>query len=106
MRQFLDHIDRAKGIYKYRWGDAPIHSLALSVFCPVEQLHHFSDISYVHKQRKNFARGDLSVFWTLTDAAYELGIVLCGLLFILSWALAIGVWTHRRCQRTPRVAAA
>ena len=31
-----------------RWGDAPVHSIAASLFLPRDKLHFFSDIGYRH----------------------------------------------------------
>ena len=45
---FFDYLDGLGGIYKYRWGDAPIHTLALSIFLPDTKIHCFKDISYKH----------------------------------------------------------
>lgn len=42
------HLDRQGGFYYERWGDAPIHSLAVHLLLPPGKLHHFSDIGYHH----------------------------------------------------------
>jgi hypothetical protein len=39
---------QAGGFYIERWGDAPVHSLALAMFAEPEQLHQFEDIGYSH----------------------------------------------------------
>lgn len=31
-----------------RWGDAPVHSIAASIFLNRSQIHHFEDIGYRH----------------------------------------------------------
>ena len=31
-----------------KWGDAPVHSLAATLFLSPSELHHFSDFGYVH----------------------------------------------------------
>lgn len=46
---YFEYLDRSGGIYKYRWGDAPIHLLAVSIFIPEEHVHKFSDIPYQHQ---------------------------------------------------------
>lgn len=46
---YFNYLDKAGGIYKYRWGDAPIHLLAISMFVPDNQVHKFSDIAYQHQ---------------------------------------------------------
>ncbi|MFZ3060709.1 MAG: hypothetical protein WA102_13365 [Candidatus Methanoperedens sp.] len=51
-RDFMDYfnyLDRAGGIYKYRWGDESIHFFAISMFIPENQVHKFSDIAYQHQ---------------------------------------------------------
>lgn len=46
---YFDHLDKAGGFYYERWGDAPIHSLAASLFLNKSQLHFFDDIGYKHE---------------------------------------------------------
>ena len=48
-KEYIDFIDRLGGIYYYRWGDAPIKSIAVSMFAPKRQIHHFKDIGYHHQ---------------------------------------------------------
>ncbi|KAK5658028.1 hypothetical protein OQA88_2583 [Cercophora sp. LCS_1] len=48
-QELFDHLDRAGGFYDERWGDAPVHSLAVHLLLPPEKLHHFSDIGYHHE---------------------------------------------------------
>jgi alpha 1,2-mannosyltransferase len=31
-----------------RWGDAPVHSIAASLFLPKDRIHFFEDIGYTH----------------------------------------------------------
>ncbi|CCH57847.1 hypothetical protein TBLA_0A00470 [Henningerozyma blattae CBS 6284] len=47
-RHFFDFLDREGGFFYERWGDAPIHSIAASMFLPKEKIHHFKDIGYHH----------------------------------------------------------
>jgi len=47
-RSFVDYVDRLGGIYYHRWGDAPIKSIAISMFLSEKQVHHFDDIGYEH----------------------------------------------------------
>jgi len=47
-RAYFDHIDQNGGIYTRRWGDAPIKSIAVSLFVPPEEVHRFGDIGYRH----------------------------------------------------------
>ncbi len=46
---YFNYLDKAGGIFKYRWGDHIIHFLAISMFIPENQLHKFSDIAYQHQ---------------------------------------------------------
>ncbi|KAF0483981.1 glycosyltransferase family 15 protein [Gigaspora margarita] len=40
--------DQAGGFYYERWGDAPVHSIALAMFLEKSQIHFFNDIAYMH----------------------------------------------------------
>lgn len=46
---YVDYIERLGGIYYTRWGDAPIKSLAVSMFVPWAETYNFKDIGYKHK---------------------------------------------------------
>ena len=48
-RNYIDVIDRAKGIFLHRWGDAPIKTWGISLFVPMDKIHYFSDINYFHR---------------------------------------------------------
>lgn len=49
-RNFIDYIDELGGIYHYRWVDAAIKTIAVSMFVglPRHETHHFKDIKYEH----------------------------------------------------------
>jgi len=47
--QFFDFLDRKGGFYYERWGDAPVHSIAVSLFLRKEQTHFFDEIGYRHE---------------------------------------------------------
>jgi alpha 1,2-mannosyltransferase len=51
--QYFDYLDRAGGFFYERWGDAPVHTLAVAMLLPVEQIHHFEDIGYSHEGAYN-----------------------------------------------------
>lgn len=51
--KFISYLDELGGIYRYRWGDAPIKTLAVSLFAPLSQVHYFEDIVYDHGGMKN-----------------------------------------------------
>ncbi|QEU59615.1 Ktr1 [Kluyveromyces lactis] len=46
--KFFDHLDHAGGFFYERWGDAPVHSIAASLFLDKNQIHHFNDVGYYH----------------------------------------------------------
>jgi len=47
-RDFMQMIDESKGIYMLRWGDAPIHTIAVGMLLTKSDIHSFSDIGYTH----------------------------------------------------------
>ncbi|KAH9050757.1 glycosyltransferase family 15 protein [Lactarius hengduanensis] len=47
--RFFDFLDKKGGFYYERWGDAPVHSIAASIFLRKEQTQFFSDIGYRHE---------------------------------------------------------
>jgi alpha 1,2-mannosyltransferase len=48
-QKYIDYIDRLGGIYFSRWGDAPIKTIAVSLFLPLAETHYFSDVLYQHQ---------------------------------------------------------
>ncbi|ODV79818.1 glycosyltransferase family 15 protein [Suhomyces tanzawaensis NRRL Y-17324] len=45
---FFNYLDKTGGFYYERWGDAPVHSIALNVLADKNKIHHFEDIGYFH----------------------------------------------------------
>lgn len=45
---YFEHLDKAGGFFYERWGDAPIHSIAASLFLPKDKIHYFEDVGYRH----------------------------------------------------------
>ncbi|KAI8364122.1 glycosyltransferase family 15 protein [Blakeslea trispora] len=45
---FFDYLDRSGGFFYERWGDAPVHSIAVSLFLNKSEVHFFDDIGYKH----------------------------------------------------------
>eukprot|EP00658_Telonema_sp_P-2_P048477 TRINITY_DN3687_c0_g5_i5.p1 TRINITY_DN3687_c0_g5~~TRINITY_DN3687_c0_g5_i5.p1 ORF type:complete len:1054 (+),score=180.25 TRINITY_DN3687_c0_g5_i5:410-3571(+) len=45
---WMKAIRESRGIYTHRWGDAPIRTLAVSMFVPQKKVHRFSDLGYSH----------------------------------------------------------
>lgn len=46
--RYFDYLDRSGGFFYERWGDAPVHSLAVGMFLDRSQVHFFNDIGYRH----------------------------------------------------------
>jgi hypothetical protein len=49
-QNYIEYVDSLGGIFYYRWGDAPIKTLALSMFVPLNKTHAFLNIPYRHKE--------------------------------------------------------
>lgn len=47
-QDYFRYLDAKGGFYSERWGDAPVHTLAVHMLLPPEKIHHFSDIGYEH----------------------------------------------------------
>lgn len=47
--KYFDHIDRAGGFYYSRWGDAPIHTIGVSMLLPKDSLLFLQNTGYYHK---------------------------------------------------------
>ncbi|MCQ4333131.1 hypothetical protein KM295_06460 [Natronomonas sp. F2-12] len=60
VQDYLRAIDQSGGIYKYRWGDAPIHTLATKMFMESDKIHEFEDIKYTHSGWSNYDKTSLS----------------------------------------------
>ncbi|AMD20789.1 HDR047Cp [Eremothecium sinecaudum] len=47
-RTYFDFLDKSGGFFYERWGDAPVHSIAASLFLDKEELHFFDGFGYYH----------------------------------------------------------
>lgn len=47
-QKYFQYLESTGGFYKERWGDAPVHSLAVAMMLSREELHYFRDIGYKH----------------------------------------------------------
>ncbi|ELU17832.1 hypothetical protein CAPTEDRAFT_53752, partial [Capitella teleta] len=47
-QDYIQYIDRSGGIFYHRWGDAPVKSLALSLFMPPKSIHCYGNVGYQH----------------------------------------------------------
>ncbi|KAG0675599.1 hypothetical protein C6P42_001605 [Pichia californica] len=45
---YFQYLDKSGGFFYERWGDAPVHSIAASLFLNRNKLHFFKDIGYIH----------------------------------------------------------
>lgn len=45
---YYEYLEKDGGFYRERWGDAPVHSIAVAMFLEREELHYFRDIGYKH----------------------------------------------------------
>ncbi|CAK9438184.1 uncharacterized protein LODBEIA_P24610 [Lodderomyces beijingensis] len=45
---YFQYLSKAGGFHYERWGDAPVHSIGLSLLADKHQIHHFDDIGYYH----------------------------------------------------------
>jgi alpha 1,2-mannosyltransferase len=48
---YFDYLDKAGGFFYERWGDAPVHSIAVGLLLNQDELHYFGDIGYRHMDR-------------------------------------------------------
>ncbi|THU96600.1 glycosyl transferase [Dendrothele bispora CBS 962.96] len=55
---FFKYLDDTGGFYYERWGDAPVHSIAVSLFAPKDRLHFFRDIGYRHEPFQHCPNGE------------------------------------------------
>ncbi|ODQ57567.1 glycosyltransferase family 15 protein [Wickerhamomyces anomalus NRRL Y-366-8] len=45
---FFNYLDKKGGFYYERWGDAPVHTLGVSLLMDKDEIHYFEDIGYYH----------------------------------------------------------
>ncbi|CCH46659.1 Glycolipid 2-alpha-mannosyltransferase [Wickerhamomyces ciferrii] len=46
--KYFEYLDKNGGFFYERWGDAPVHSIAASLFLPQDRVHYFKEIGYFH----------------------------------------------------------
>ncbi|KAI8147147.1 nucleotide-diphospho-sugar transferase [Fennellomyces sp. T-0311] len=46
--EYFEHLDKAGGFFYERWGDAPVHSIAVAMMLKKSEVHFFNDIGYKH----------------------------------------------------------
>lgn len=47
-QDYFNYLENSGGFYRERWGDAPVHSLAVAMMLNREEIHYFRDIGYKH----------------------------------------------------------
>lgn len=47
-QDYFSYLDRAGGFFYERWGDAPVHAIAVGMMADRDQVHYFKDIGYFH----------------------------------------------------------
>jgi hypothetical protein len=47
-RAYMQYIDNLGGIYTLRWGDAPLHTIGVTMMLDRDSIHAFTDIGYRH----------------------------------------------------------
>lgn len=47
-QSYFEHLDRSGGFFYERYGDAPVHTLSVSMFLPKHRVWFFRDIGYSH----------------------------------------------------------
>jgi mannosyltransferase len=92
---YFQYLEESGGFYKERWGDAPVHSLAVGFLLNLNQLHYFRDIGYQHttirhcpanhRNQEPYTPADsflasenydrkLDNYWKKTDAIKDYGV--------------------------------
>ena len=47
--RWREEVEKSGRIFTHRWGDAPIHTVGVTMALKSEEIHRFSDIAYVNK---------------------------------------------------------
>lgn len=47
-KSYYEFLENSHGFFAERWGDAPVHSLAVGMFLNLSEIHYFRDIGYKH----------------------------------------------------------
>lgn len=51
---FFEYLSETGGFYYERWGDAPIHSIAVALLLDKDEIFHFEDVGYYHTPFRTF----------------------------------------------------
>jgi len=78
VQDFLRDFDNNGFIFKYRWSDLLVQSLAVKLFSTQEKVHHFQDFTYAHNSKSpetiNFGilqSGKGLSLYNLTDPSWK-----------------------------------
>ncbi|KAG2218965.1 hypothetical protein INT45_008389, partial [Circinella minor] len=64
---YFRHLDQAGGFFYERWGDAPVHSIAVALMLSSKEVHWFYDIGYKHD---NFEHCPTEPEWLVHGKCY------------------------------------
>ncbi|KIY44177.1 glycosyltransferase family 15 protein [Fistulina hepatica ATCC 64428] len=84
--KYFEHLDAAGGFYYERWGDAPVHGIAVSLLLDRKRIHHFADFAYEHTEweqcpaEPDYSRGRCSCDYSQSMAVRNLKYV--GMAFV------------------------
>ncbi|KAK7025978.1 hypothetical protein VNI00_015808 [Paramarasmius palmivorus] len=57
-QKFFEFLESKGGFYYERWGDAPVHSIAVALFAPRDKIHFFNDVGYRHPPFEHCPKGE------------------------------------------------
>lgn len=50
---YFEFLDKKGGFFYERWGDAPVHTLAVTIMAPAERIHFVANTGYYHKPNQD-----------------------------------------------------
>jgi mannosyltransferase len=68
---WIDYLENSGGFYYERWGDAPVHTLGVSLFADKNDIHWFRDIGYKHHPYINCPNSDQCSGCIIGDFTYD-----------------------------------
>lgn len=95
MKQFLKASDGEEanfGIYRYRWGDAPLRAMLLGVFATASQVYQLNEFDYVHPSSSlhlNGKKKEVCSVFLFEPLQFIFLVLLCFFFFSLHFALYI-----------------
>jgi hypothetical protein len=72
-RDYFAFLDEKGGFFYERWGDAPVHSIAASLFLPKDQIHFFHDMGYKHPPYKRCPQDEESLNYGRCQCPFNKG---------------------------------